>query len=197
MQRQRGFTLLEVLLVVVLMSLSALAVVQTLPQSNDDQAKEEASRFFQRLQLLSDDAILNGQDYGLRFDEKKLTYTYMQLGEEGWQKVQDSKYFTETTLPEDLTFSFELGSEAWGDDDRLFKQEDFYEDRFEDADKKPKPPQVYVLSSGEVTPFLLLFTSQPNQKPEQTWRVKVSEEGVAQLLSPGMSNEGVGDNEPS
>ncbi|GLT13113.1 type II secretion system minor pseudopilin GspH [Vibrio algivorus] len=189
MQRQRGFTLLEVLLVVVLMSLSALAVVQTLPQSNNDQAKEEASRFFQRLQLLSDDAILNGQDYGLRFDEKKRTYTYMQLGEDGWQKVENSKYFTETTLPEDLTFSFELGSEAWGDSDSLFKQEDFYEDRFEDAEQKSKPPQVYVLSSGDVTPFLLTFTSEPNQKSEQTWRVKVSEAGVVQLLAPGEGNE--------
>lgn len=189
MQRQRGFTLLEVLLVVVLMSLSALAVVQTLPQSNNDQAKEEASRFFQRLQLLSDDAILNGQDYGLRFDEKKRTYIYMQLGEDGWQKVENSKYFTETTLPEDLTFSFELGSEAWGDSDSLFKQEDFYEDRFEGAEQKPKPPQVYVLSSGDVTPFLLTFTSEPNQKSEQTWRVKVSEAGVVQLLAPGEGNE--------
>lgn len=196
MQHQRGFTLLEVLLVVVLMSLSALAVVQTLPQSDDDQAKEEASRFFQRLQLLSDNAILNGQDFGVHFEEKKNIYLYMQLGEEGWQKVEDSKYFTETTLPEDLTFSFELGSEAWGDDDRLFKQEDFYEDRFEDADKKPKPPQIYVLSSGDVTPFLLMFTSEPNQKAEQTWRVKVSEAGVAQLLAPGMSSDGV-DDEPS
>ncbi|MCF7355351.1 type II secretion system minor pseudopilin GspH [Vibrio sp. CK2-1] len=193
MQRQRGFTLLEVLLVVVLMSLSALAVVQTLPQSNDDQAKEEASRFFQRLQLLSDDAILNGQDYGLRFDDKKSIYTYMQLAEEGWQKVEDSKYFTETTLPEDLTFSFELGSEAWGDSDSLFEQEDFYEDRFEDSDAKPKPPQVYVLSSGDVTPFLLTFTSEPNQKPEQTWRVKVTEAGVIQLLAPGMSSDGADD----
>ncbi|MGO2342393.1 type II secretion system minor pseudopilin GspH [Vibrio litoralis] len=196
MQRQRGFTLLEVLLVVVLMSLSALAVVQTLPQSNDDQAKEEASRFFQRLQLLSDDAILNGQDYGLRFDEKKSIYTYMQLAEEGWQKVEDSKYFTETTLPEDLTFSFELGSEAWGDSDSLFEQEDFYEDRFEDSDAKPKPPQVYILSSGDVTPFLLTFTSESNQKSEQTWRVKVTEAGVIQLLAPGMSSDGV-DNESS
>ncbi|MGV3001985.1 type II secretion system minor pseudopilin GspH [Vibrio sp. E150_018] len=193
MQRQRGFTLLEVLLVVVLMSLSALAVVQTLPQSNDDQAKDEASRFFQRLQLLSDDAILNGQDYGLRFDEKKSIYTYMQLTEGGWQKVKNSKYFTETTLPEDLTFSFELGSEAWGDSDSLFEQEDFYEDRFEDSDAKPKPPQVYVLSSGDVTPFLLTFTSEPNQKPEQTWRVKVTEAGVIQLLAPGMSRDGVDD----
>ncbi|WP_417879593.1 type II secretion system minor pseudopilin GspH [Vibrio sp.] len=193
MQRQRGFTLLEVLLVVVLMSLSALAVVQTLPQSNDDQAKDEVSRFFQRLQLLSDDAILNGQDYGLRFDEKKSIYTYMQLTEGGWQKVQNSKYFTETTLPEDLTFSFELGSEAWGDSDSLFEQEDFYEDRFEDSDAKPKPPQVYVLSSGDVTPFLLTFTSEPNQKPEQTWRVKVTEAGVIQLLAPGMSRDGVDD----
>ncbi|HBV76275.1 MULTISPECIES: type II secretion system minor pseudopilin GspH [Vibrio] len=189
MQRQAGFTLLEILLVVVLMSLGALAVVQTLPQSQNDQAKEQASRFFQRLQLLSDDAILNGQDYGVRLDEKKSTYHYMQLKQEGWQPVKESKYFTETSMGDDVTLSFELGGDAWSDSDRLFKQEDFYEDRFEDEEKKPKPPQVYVLSSGEVTPFEVSFLSDNQQSLENRWRVNVTEAGIIQLLAPGEENE--------
>lgn len=185
MQRQRGFTLLEVLLVVVLMSLSALVVVQTLPQNKDDQAKEEAARFFQRLQLLSDDAILSGQDYGLYFDAKKSHYHYMKLNDDGWQVIEDSQYFVATDLPEDVTFSFELGSEAWNNNDSLFEQEDFYEDHFEDENKKPKPPQAYVLSSGDVTPFVMSFMSEPNQNLEQSWRVQVTETGEAHLLAPG------------
>ncbi|OEF29443.1 type II secretion system minor pseudopilin GspH [Vibrio rumoiensis] len=190
MKRQAGFTLLEILLVVVLMSLSALAVVQTLPQSKDDQAKEQASRFFQRLQLLSDDAILNGRDYGIRLDDKKSTYTYMQLDEEGWKEVESSPYFTETSMDDDLTFSFELGGDAWSDSDRLFKQEDFYEDRFEDdEEEKVKPPQVFVLSSGEVTPFEISFVSDSQQSLDERWRVNVTEAGVIQLLAPGEVNE--------
>ncbi|WP_105902659.1 type II secretion system minor pseudopilin GspH [Vibrio gangliei] len=185
MQRQRGFTLLEVLLVVVLMSLSALTVVQTLPQNKDDQAKEEASRFYQRLQLLSDDAILSGQDYGLFIDAKKSHYHYMQLGDKGWQKMEDSPQFASTDLPQDLSVTIELGSDAWNNRDSLFEQEDFYEDRFDDENAKPKPPQVYVLSSGDMTPFEMSFASEPNQALEQTWRVNVSEVGEVHLLAPG------------
>lgn len=189
MKRQAGFTLLEILLVVVLMSVAALTVVQTLPESKNNLAKEQASRFFQRLQLLSDDAILNGQDFGIRFDEKKATFTYMQLADEGWQVIQESKYFTETTMEEGLTFTFELGGDAWSASDSLFEQEDFFEDRFEDEDEQPDPPQVFVLSSGELTPFEVSFVSEKHQSIEDTWRVNVTEAGDIQLLAPGEFNE--------
>lgn len=186
--KQQGFTLLEVLLVVVVMAMAAMAVVQTLPASKENQAKEESARFFQRLQLLSDDAVLNGLDYGVRFDEQKATYVYMQLTEDGWAEVAESKYFTSTEMPEDLKFVFELGGDEWNDDDRLFKQEDFFEDRFEDVSeekaKKPKPPQVFVLSNGEVTPFTLSFVADSKQNPDESWRVVVTEAGVIRLLEP-------------
>lgn len=185
MQRKAGFTLLEILLVVVLMSLSALAVVQTMPERQDDQLKDQALRFFQRLQLLSDDAILNGQDYGIYIDDKKFSYKYMILTEDGWKEVKGDKHFTATQLPEGTQFQFHLGSGAWADDDRLFKAEDFYEDHFEDEDKKPKPPQIFVLSSGENTPFEITFNSEQNKNNEQNWRVKVLETGEVTLLSPG------------
>ncbi|MFV0574777.1 MAG: type II secretion system minor pseudopilin GspH [Vibrio sp.] len=178
---QQGFTLLEVLLVVVVMAMTAMAVVQTLPTSKANQAKEESARFFQRLQLLSDDAVLNGLDYGVRFDEQKATYVYMQLTEDGWEEVAESKYFTSTEMPEDLKYVFELGGDEWNDDDRLFKEEDF----FEDETKKPKPPQVFVLSSGEVTPFTLSFVTNTSDNSDQSWRVAVNEAGVIHLLEPG------------
>lgn len=190
MQRKAGFTLLEILLVVVLMSLSALAVVQTMPERQDDQLKDQALRFFQRLQLLSDDAILNGQDYGIYIDDKKFSYKYMILTEDGWQEVKDDKHFTATQLPEGTQFQFHLGSGAWADDDRLFKAEDFYEDHFDEDDKKPKPPQVFVLSSGENTPFEITFNSEQNKNNEQNWRVKVLETGEVTLLSPGELSSG-------
>ncbi|MBD1576011.1 MULTISPECIES: type II secretion system minor pseudopilin GspH [Vibrio] len=200
MKRQRGFTLLEILLVVVLMSLSALAVIQTMPERKDDQLKDNALRFFQRLQLLSDDAILNGQDYGIRIDDKKFSFTYMTLTDDGWKVVKGDKHFTATHLPDELGFHFQLGSDAWGNDDRLFKQEDFYEDKFEqqDKDKKEKPPQIFVLSSGENTPFELSFIAtddggrqnKNDKENQQYWRVKVLETGVVKLFSPGESDTG-------
>ncbi|WP_086981711.1 type II secretion system minor pseudopilin GspH [Vibrio aphrogenes] len=185
MQRQRGFTLLEVLLVVVLMSLSALVVVQTLPQNKEDQAKEQSQRFFQRLQLLSDEAMLSGQDYGLFIDTQKSHYHYMTLTQKGWEIIQESRYFVATDLPDEVSLNVELGSEAWNHKDSLFKQESFYADLFEDDEDKAQPPQVYVLSSGEITPFTLGFMSTSNQNITQSWRVQVTETGEVHILAPG------------
>lgn len=71
MKCKRGFTLLEILLVLVLLSMSAVAVIATLPSKQNDDAKEVAESLYQRLQLLNEEAILSGLDYGLRVDEKR------------------------------------------------------------------------------------------------------------------------------
>lgn len=44
-KREVGFTLIEIMLVLVLLSLSAMAVIMSLPDNQDDQLEEEASRF--------------------------------------------------------------------------------------------------------------------------------------------------------
>lgn len=68
MTATRGFTLLEILLVLVLVSASAVAVIATFPVSVKDEAKISAQSFYQRLLLLNEEAILSGQDFGVRID---------------------------------------------------------------------------------------------------------------------------------
>lgn len=68
MTATRGFTLLEILLVLVLVSVSAVAVIATFPVSVKDEAKISAQSFYQRLLLLNEEAILSGQDFGVRID---------------------------------------------------------------------------------------------------------------------------------
>lgn len=188
MKKSAGFTLLEILLVVVLMATTAMLVVQTLPTNQHDEIEQEATRLYHKLQLLSDDAMLNGQDYGLHLDdiESGKTLTFMSLGDEGWQPIQDSKFYQPIELDGDLSFFYQLGGSAWQDDDRLFNPGDlFEEDKFADLeeDKKPEPPQIYVLSSGEMTPVSIYF-SKNGSKDKQTWRVLITESGVIYLLSP-------------
>ncbi len=64
MHSNRGFTLIEVLLVVLLIAICAAAVVTTLPTNKKDAAKKSAQLLYQRIQLLNEEAILNGEDFG-------------------------------------------------------------------------------------------------------------------------------------
>lgn len=181
-----GFTLLEIMLVLVLLSLGAVAVVINLPASQEDLAKEEARRFYHRLQLLNEDAILNGKDFGIRFEESTGRYRFLALTLDGWQ-LSETKFFTEREV--ELSYKFSLGSSAWNKNESLFNNTSLFDDEMfadlEKEKKQQKPPQVFVLSSGEITPFSLSFSADEKKQNLETWRVYALESGVIELLAPG------------
>ncbi|RWX53537.1 type II secretion system minor pseudopilin GspH [Photobacterium chitinilyticum] len=182
-KRAAGFTLIEILLVLVLLATSAVAVIVTLPESQEDKVKEEAARFHHLIQLLGEDALLNGIDYGVRIDRSR--YQFLQLTSQDWQPVQDSRFFTEVDMDEEIKLRVEIGGYSWQDKDRLFKPGSLFdEDLFaEQTDKKKiKPPQVVVMASGEYTPFSLEFEIDGEN---QFWRVQADELGQLFLFAPG------------
>ncbi|WP_299687043.1 type II secretion system minor pseudopilin GspH [uncultured Vibrio sp.] len=191
-QTQPGFTLIEILLVLVLLSVTAVAVIATIPTNSKDVAKQYAHSFYQRVQLLNEEAILSGLDFGVRIDEKTSTYVLMALKSEGWQEAELEKIPSVTELPDDLALSVTLGGGVWQEDDRLFKPGSLFdEDMFADLeeDKKPKPPQVYIMSSAEMTPFVLSFYPNIGDTIQDGWRIRVLDNGVIRLLEPGEEDE--------
>lgn len=186
-KRAAGFTLIEILLVLVLLATSAVAVIVTLPESQEDKVKEEAARFHHLVQLLGEDALLNGIDYGVRIERNR--YQFLQLTSQDWQPIQESRFFTEVEMDEDIKLIVEIGGYSWQDKDRLFKPGSLFdEDLFaEQTDKKKiKPPQVVVMASGEYTPFSLEFEVDGEN---QFWRVQADELGQLFLLAPGETVE--------
>ena len=193
MKVSRGFTLIEIMLVLVLLSVSALAVVMSMPESRNKQLEQQASRFYQLVQLLNEDALLNGLDFGIRINESKGEYRFLKLGEDGWMELEESRYFSHVKLEEDLQIMLELGGSAWADKDRLFDAGSLFNDEmFDDldGDKKVKPPQLMVLSSGEITPFTVTFSaSLEGKSADNDWRVQTDQAGLVTLLRPGESGD--------
>ncbi len=187
-QHSQGFTLIEILLVLVLLSVTAMAVIATIPTNSKDETKRYAQSFYQRIQLLNEEAILSGLDFGIRVDEKKSTYTLMSLNSDGWQDTDFEKIPSLTELSEDQSLSLTLGGGAWADSDRLFTPGSLFdEDMFAEVEEKskPKPPQVFILSSAEITPFILSFHPNVGDTVEDGWRIQVTDNGVITLLAPG------------
>ena len=188
MRKHNGFTLIEILLVLVLLSLTAVAVISTLPTSQKDLSNQYAQSFFQRLQLLNEEAVLSGKDFGVRVDDAKSTYALLSLTSEGWQPLKLKQIPSKTKLEEDITLQLELGGGAWDNDERLFKpgslcDEDMFAE--EEDEKKIEPPQVFIFSSAEVTPFTLSFFPQNGDAFNDGWRVIGKESGQILLLAPG------------
>ncbi|MDV7104150.1 type II secretion system minor pseudopilin GspH [Vibrio sp. TH_r3] len=181
MNKKAGFTLIEIMLVMVLLSISAVAVIINLPDSKQDITKQQAERFYYRLQLLNEYAILNGRDLGIRVEENKASYSYLQLEEAGWQ-VLENKTYAQTVMPDGISLSLKIGSDAWTNNESLFKQQSLFEEMFSEEEEKQKiaSPQLFVLSSGEVTPFQLLISA--NEDRDNGWLVDVKESGLIALV---------------
>ncbi|MCK6263316.1 type II secretion system minor pseudopilin GspH [Vibrio sp. ZSDE26] len=187
--KQQGFTLLEILLVLVVISVGVVTTLSVLPSNSEDQAKGQAQALFQRLQLLNDEAILSGRDFGLRVDETRSRYVWMTI-ENGEWKTQGFDTIPElTSLAEDgVAIEMVLGGDIWNDKDRLFNPGSLFDEEMfadVDADAKPLPPQIFIFSSGEITPVSIALYPQDRDAKQDSWRVVAKENGQILLLAPG------------
>ena len=87
--RQRGFTLLEILVVVAVIAIISGAVLLSARGTAGDRAVEdEAQRMFRALQLLCDEAVIEGRFAGFGYALDK--YAGYELGANGWKTTERS-----------------------------------------------------------------------------------------------------------
>ena len=168
--KEHGFTLLEVMLVLLLMGLAAGYVVFNAVSVNQaDRLAEQVKRLQVIVDMASDFAVLNQQELGIYIDEEKQSYEFRRLQDDEWVKVEENKFYASHVLPENMTMQLTLDGLPWQTEEQLFDREIFDEQLSvrdarvsigEDEEKAPPPPQILIMSSGEITPFSLLFAYQ-------------------------------------
>lgn len=149
----KGFTLIEILVVLLIVSVMAGVAVINLPsftQSSD--FDEEAKRLHVLLQLARDEALSQSSELGFRLDRDRtgqLTgysfYIYDDLNQ-SWESFDRLPF-----KPRKLEDGIELQLIIEGDADR-FRLDDEAEDL----------PPLMLLSSGETTPFELTIFREPD-----------------------------------
>ena len=130
-QRQQGFTLLEVMLVLLLMGLAVSYVVfNAFGVSQSDQLKQEVQRMQVLIDMASDFAILNQQQLGVRIEQDPSRYYFVHLNEEDeWQRLETEEIYQEHELPEAFTFNLSLDDLPWDTEDQLFDRKLFDEQK--------------------------------------------------------------------
>lgn len=139
--RSAGFTLLEIMVVVVIVGIvAASAVLAVSARGFDRELDREGRRLAALIELASEEAVLQGREMGLEFFRDSYRFHVYEPLEGRWTALDGDHQLRSRSLPEGLDLLLELeGRRA-----ELFA-----------APRDAARPQVLLLSSGEVTPFAL------------------------------------------
>ena len=144
-RRPRGFTLIEVMVVMVLIGIITSFAVLSAGGGSRDRLAEEGQRLAALLELHQQEAILRGEVRGIRFTRNG--YALLSQNDRGeWQAPTADHLLIRRDLPDDLTLSL------------------WVENRPVDL-RRADLPQVWLLNSGEVTEFVAVFGLADEQTP--------------------------------
>jgi len=151
-RRDEGFSLLELLVVVTIIGVFVGATVLSLGVLGSDRELErEVLRFRSLVDLLREEAVMEGRDYGILFSEtgyRFYIYDYTRLI---WLDPIGDNFLRAYQLREPLTLSLAL------EDRQLVLDREFGSEILEQPE-----PHVVILASGEMTPFSAAFFREIN-----------------------------------
>lgn len=136
----RGFTLFEIIVVVFIIGVIVTFGSLSISQHSDRYVEDEAKRIHHLLRLATEEAILTAQEMSLLINTDG--YSFAQLVGPKWEPIEGDKFFRSREFPENLDVKM-----------KVYDQEVNLND-------SEKPVQIYLLSSGEVTPFRLTLKGE-------------------------------------
>ncbi|NWG92695.1 MAG: GspH/FimT family pseudopilin [Parvularculaceae bacterium] len=151
--RERGLTLVELLVVIVILALASSVVLLNAPPSRP-KVKEDAERFAARLALAMDEAIATGGVMRISIDAKGYQFERMQAGE--WTPLDDDRIFGRRDFDKGSLAKVEIKDAAYDNARALGGEE--RPDAAEEGDDKEKT-EIALDPLGVQTAFSVRFSS--------------------------------------
>lgn len=163
----KGFTLLEVLVVIALIGLIISSVQFNFSGKRpEDTLKKVSYQFAALFENAANYGLLNNVELGLYIDKG----SYRFLGYDGikWSDIAQQDWLATQELPEGITLTLTLDdlpieepllfdSSVFNDQNEEYLSFKAIEEAKKAEQEKQLIPQVYILSGGDITPFSLTF----------------------------------------
>ena len=101
-----GFTLFEILVVILLIGITITLATLNLQRDVDQLAEHEARRFAALIEHVREEAVLTGRAIAVEIDETERAYRFLQAAEE-WEPITQDDVLRRRQLPEPLVLALE------------------------------------------------------------------------------------------
>ena len=155
--RSAGFSLVEIMVVVVIVGILAAAIVPRFNfDTSEERLREEIRRFDVLLSMAWEQAIIEGRSVGVEIEREAYTFYVYDPLDRQWYNLENDSLLKRRELPEGTYFDLRMEDQeielATGD-----------EDDEDDDDLDEVVPQVLLLASGEATPFSIYVESDDTE----------------------------------
>ena len=187
--RMLGFTLLELLIVIVLIAvIMSVTVAGMGNRGGDAAAAEEAQRLAALIELARDRAESSAEEWGLDVEQAGYSFLVYEPRTQRWRPAQDER-FRERSLPDALQLGVEVDArEVAGGDGERGRGRAARDDAGglaggQRGKDDARVPDILLLSSGEASQFVLRVG--PPGAPEQAWTLRTDGLAMVRASAPG------------
>lgn len=183
----KGFTLLELMLVLALMGfLFSTITLPDLSKDPYDKVEHEAKKVSTLIDMLSEYAVLNNAITG--FVIKDNVYGFLYFDGDKWLEIAEPP-FARVELEENMLIELRLDGLEWQEQNMLSAVEWIEEEKLEELSKGAEEdqfvfPQVFILPSGEISPFELDVSYNDGFDIDILFRIKSEFIAPVTLLTP-------------
>ena len=172
----RGFTLIEVLVVLVVVGILYSIVILSLNVVGDDrELQREARRMSSLIELAGDEAELQGRDFGIEFMRQGYRFVEYDPLFERWGEIIGDDILRSRQLPEEFELKLYI-------EDRSIQLAEQAADTGLDEDSGPLldkfAPHGLILSSGDLSPLEVDIVRRPD---DATVRVRIEADGSIEI----------------